>query len=78
MSQLQKLTQQINEEIDHMIQIASSQSEETIERKPSEEAWSIKEILCHAEEASLYWVNEVLAVVKKNSEVWGRTLADEN
>ena len=77
MSQLQKLTQQINEEINQMIQVASSQSEENIQRKLSEEAWSIKEILCHAEEASRYWVNEVLAVVQKNSEVWGRTLADE-
>lgn len=78
MNQLQKFTQLINQEIDNMIQIASSQSEETIERKPSEEAWSIKEILCHAEEASRYWVNEVIAVVNKNSEVWGRTLVDVN
>lgn len=77
MNQLQTFIQQINQEIDRMIQVASSQPEDVIERKPSEEAWSIKEILCHAEEASRYWVNEVLAVVRKNSDLWGRTLTDE-
>ena len=42
-----------------MIGTVTRLSEETIRWKPSEEEWSIMQILCHVVEAVPYWLGEI-------------------
>lgn len=51
-------------------------SEETIRWKPSEEEWSILQILSHVKEATPFWINEVKRVIEKPGSQWGRGYQD--
>jgi uncharacterized damage-inducible protein DinB len=66
----------INLTLDKIIQQVKVLETKTIQRKPSEEEWSIKQILCHIVEAVPYWLNEIEALIATPGIEWGRGLQD--
>lgn len=68
--------QSIQTTLDQIVQTVQNQSEEIIRWKPSEEEWSILQILSHVHEATPYWLNEVKRVIEKPGAEWGRGLQD--
>ena len=67
--------QSIQESINHILETVKGLSEETIRWNPTEEEWSIFQILSHLAEAIPYWLNEVQTVVSAPGSEWGRGLA---
>ncbi|MBO8163495.1 MAG: DinB family protein [Brevibacillus sp.] len=67
----------IQETIDQIVSVSKELSEELIRWKPAEDKWSIMEVLCHVEEATPYWLNEIQQVVKNPGIEWGRGLQHE-
>ncbi|WP_276352170.1 DinB family protein [Cohnella caldifontis] len=59
-----------------MLKLAQGLPESRYLRKPSEEAWSILQVLCHVDEAINYWLDELQAVVRRERNEWGRGLQD--
>ena len=45
-------------------------------RNPTEEEWSILQILSHVKEATPYWLNEIKRVLEQPGCEWGRGLQD--
>ncbi len=64
----------INQNINRLVSIAREQSEEVIQWKPSEEEWSIAQILNHVEEANRFWLQELKRTVANPEIKWGRGL----
>lgn len=67
----------IHESIDGIVRTVQGLSEEQIRFKPSEEAWSVQEIVAHVEEVIPYWLNELERVRQTPGVEWGRGLQDE-
>lgn len=74
---IQAAIQSIQETIDEIVRVSKELSEEVIQWKPAEDKWSIIEVLCHVEEATPYWLNEVQALLKSPGIEWGRGLQHE-
>src|SRR3954463_10781575 len=68
----------IQQSIENIVNTCKELSEETIRWKPSEEEWSILQILSHASEATPYWLNEVKRVLEQPGVEWGRGLQEAN
>jgi len=68
--------QSIQESLTEILIVAENLSEETIRWKPSEEEWSILQILSHLVEGVPYWLGEVERVVAEPGSSWGRGLQD--
>jgi uncharacterized damage-inducible protein DinB len=64
--------QSVEESLDNFIQTLEGLSEEMIRKQPSEEEWSIMQIVCHVLEALPYWMKEVENIQAAPSELWGR------
>lgn len=69
--------QSIHQSLDKITQKAEGLSEEVIRWSPSEEEWSIMQILCHLVEAVPYWLNEIEQLQESPGKKWGRGLQDE-
>ncbi|MDA3129048.1 DinB family protein [Aliibacillus thermotolerans] len=67
----------VSEKLAFFPEEASKLSEEQIRWKPSDEEWSVMELLVHVEEFPLYFTNELLNVVEKDAEKWGRNMQHE-
>lgn len=67
--------EQLKRNMDKIVAIASAMPDEEIRWKPSEEVWSVLEILCHVEEGIGYWIRELVEVTRSPEREWGRTLA---
>ncbi|USG64335.1 DinB family protein [Brevibacillus ruminantium] len=63
--------------VDEMLQLVDGLSEDLLRWKPSEEKWSIIEVLCHVEEAIPYWLRELHAAIQSPGSEWGRGLQHE-
>jgi uncharacterized damage-inducible protein DinB len=63
--------------IDKMIDTVSGLSEETIRKNPSEDEWSIMQILCHVTEAVPYWLREIEQIKANPEPLWGRNHLQE-
>lgn len=74
---MQQAIASIHESIDGIVQTVKGLSEEQIRFKPSEEAWSVQEIVAHVEEVIPYWLNEIERVRQTPGVEWGRGLQDE-
>lgn len=72
MNQIQNAVQEIHRLTDQIIKQATDLSVATLHWKPSEQGWSVMEVLCHVEEAILYWLEELKHVVKTPGVEWGR------
>ncbi|MED1951808.1 DinB family protein [Brevibacillus centrosporus] len=71
---MEEAIRSINESIDQIVGIAEGLPEELIRWKPQSDTWSIAEILCHVEEATPYWLQEIQALVASPGTEWGRGL----
>src|SRR5687767_11942507 len=67
----------VNLSLDKIIQKVKELETETIQRKPSEDEWSIMQILCHIVEAVPYWLTEIETLIAKSGVEWGRGLQDQ-
>ncbi|MGJ9384405.1 DinB family protein [Salipaludibacillus sp. CF4.18] len=74
---IQDSIQSVHTSLDHIIQTAEGLKEETIRWKPSEEEWSIMQILCHLVEALQYWLDEIEHLLEFPDTEWGRGLQHE-
>ncbi|MCQ6279282.1 DinB family protein [Bacillus sp. EB600] len=74
---IQQSIESIQQSIDKMIGTVSRLSEEIIRRKPSENEWSIIQILCHVLEAVPYWIGEIAQIKANPAELWGRNHLQE-
>ena len=61
----------INERINKLVAIAQEQ-EEVIQWKPSNEKWSILQVLSHMEEANRFWLQELKRTIANPEIKWGR------
>ncbi|MGF9714225.1 MULTISPECIES: DinB family protein [Paenibacillus] len=77
MSELQDRIQSIHRSIDQIVEITQDLDEEILRFKPADDAWSVMEILCHVEEATPYWLNELTQVIASPGIEWGRGLQHE-
>ncbi len=74
----QQYSEAIQQTLTQMVQQCKVLSEESIRWKPSEEEWSILQILSHVKEATPYWINEAKRVIAKPGAEWGRGLQEPN
>lgn len=70
--------QSIKVSIDDILGSVEILDEKAIRWNPTEEEWSILQILSHLNEAIPYWLDEIERVVTKPGSKWGRGLADDN
>lgn len=77
MSRIREAVSTLCRQIDQIVETTESLPHERVDWKPSDEAWSIMEVLCHVEEAVPYWVDEIQRVVQTPGTEWGRGLQDE-
>lgn len=66
----------INTSINDILKTVEENSEEVIRWNPTEEEWSILQILSHLTEATPYWLDEMENVLAKPGSEWGRGLKD--
>ncbi|WP_227937441.1 DinB family protein [Alkalihalobacillus deserti] len=62
----------VNESIDRIIETVKGLPEETIRWNPTEDEWSIMQIMAHIVEALPYWVGEIEQLVETPGKEWGR------
>ncbi|MCQ6282316.1 DinB family protein [Bacillus sp. EB600] len=74
---IQQSIESVQQSIDKMIGTVLGLSEETIRWKPSEDEWSIIQILCHVLEAVPYWLGEIAQIKAQPGELWGRNHLQE-
>lgn len=74
---VQQSEQSIRHTLDEIINATNQLPNEVINFKPSEEKWSIMEVLCHVEEAIPYWLDELKRVIESPGSEWGRGLQHE-
>lgn len=67
----------INQSIDEIIETVKGLPDDVIRWNPSEDEWSIMQILTHVVEATPYWLGEIEQILKDKNVVWGRGLQDE-
>ncbi|GAB7056646.1 MULTISPECIES: DinB family protein [unclassified Paenibacillus] len=74
---IQEAIRSIHDTIDDIVRVSKGLSEDIIRWKPAEDKWSVIEVLCHVEEATPFWLNEIQALVKSPGIEWGRGLQHE-
>lgn len=67
----------VYESIDKIKTIVKPLPEEIIYWKPSEDEWSIMQIITHVAEAVPYWAKEINNIKLNHENLWGRGLTDE-
>jgi uncharacterized damage-inducible protein DinB len=67
----------VNESIDRILDTVKGLSEETIRWNPTEDEWSIMQIMAHIVEALPYWVDEIEQLVETPGKQWGRNHLQE-
>src|SRR4051812_6473509 len=68
--------QTINASIDSIVKSIENVPEKDIRWNPTEEEWSILQIVSHLNEAVPYWLTEVERVIAHPGSKWGRGLTD--
>ena len=74
---IQQSIQSVQKSIDNMIETVSGLSANTIRWKPSDDEWSILQIVCHVLEAIPYWMKEIAQIRAHPEELWGRNHLQE-
>lgn len=74
---IEKYIELTEQKLQQMLEIVGRLPEERLRRKPSADAWSVMEVLCHVEEATVYWLEEFIRVVEAGGGEWGRGLQHE-
>lgn len=68
----QNVITSVSESIDRIIETVKGLSEESIRWNPTEEEWSIMQIMAHIVEAVPYWLEEINQLVQSPGKEWGR------
>lgn len=68
----------VKQSLDQILLKAKRLSEEVIRWNPTEEEWSIMQILCHLVEAVPYWLDEIELLLETPGKEWGRGLQQED
>ena len=71
------LIQAINNSISDILKSLEGLDEKVIRWNPTEEEWSIMQIISHLNEAIPYWLGEIKRVITEPGSKWGRGLDDE-
>jgi len=69
--------QAIQQSIDQIKKKAADLSEDVLCWNPTEEEWSVMQILCHLVEAVPYWLDEIELLLETPGKEWGRGLQAE-
>ncbi|WP_342431293.1 DinB family protein [Neobacillus sp. FSL H8-0543] len=69
--------QTIQKSLDLVIQKGRGLSDNVLRWNPSDEEWSIMQILCHLAEAVPYWLDEIELLLEIPGKDWGRGLQQE-
>lgn len=69
--------QSVQQSLDQVIQKAEGLSDDVLRWNPTEEEWSIMQILCHLVEAVPYWLDEIEQLLEDPGKEWGRGLQHE-
>ncbi|WP_138415966.1 DinB family protein [Aquibacillus sediminis] len=75
-SKVESYIESIHKSLDEMIADVQGLSEDVIRWNPSEEEWSILQILSHVNEATVYWLDELETILDTPGSEWGRGLQD--
>jgi len=67
----------IQTSLDNIISTVEKLPEDTIRWNPTEEEWSILQILNHVAEATDFWLGELDTILEKPGSEWGRGLQHE-
>ena len=59
-----------------LLKVSENLSEKDIRWNPTEEEWSILQIVSHLNEAVPYWLSEIDRVIAEPGSKWGRGLLD--
>ncbi|MEI3612405.1 DinB family protein [Pseudogracilibacillus sp. SO30301A] len=70
--------QSVHHNIDEMIAFVRGLDEKTIRWNPTEDEWSIMQIIVHVAEAIPFWLREIERIIEDSSAKWGRGLTDED
>lgn len=73
----QEAVRSVYDSIENIISQVEKLPEETVYWKPSEDEWSIMQIITHLAEAIPYWAGEINRIKGQQTEAWGRGLMDE-
>ncbi|RNB85376.1 DinB family protein [Brevibacillus nitrificans] len=74
---MEQAIQSIHASLDKIVNASQDLPEEALRWKPADDKWSVMEVLCHVEEATPYWLDEIKRLVKAPGEEWGRGLQHE-
>lgn len=74
---MKEAIESVQQSIDQMISTSRALSDDMLTWKPADNVWSVKEILCHVDEAIPYWLDEINRLVEHPGVEWGRGLQDE-
>jgi uncharacterized damage-inducible protein DinB len=69
--------QSVQQSLVQVIQKAEGLSDDVLRWNPTEEEWSIMQILCHLVEAVPYWLDEIEQLLETPGKEWGRGLQHE-
>lgn len=64
----------IHQSLDNIISTVEKLPEDTIRWNPSDEEWSILQILNHVVEATYFWIGELKIILENPGSKWGRGL----
>ncbi|MED0972882.1 DinB family protein [Bacillus paramycoides] len=64
----------VQQSLNQVIQKAEGLSDDVLRWNPTEEEWSVMQILCHLVEAVPYWLNEIEQLLETPEKEWGRGL----
>jgi uncharacterized damage-inducible protein DinB len=74
---IQEAIQSTQRSLDQIISTSKGLTPELLNWKPSEDKWSVMEVLVHTDEAIPYWLDEIIRLLDKPGTEWGRGLQDE-
>jgi uncharacterized damage-inducible protein DinB len=69
--------QSVHQSLEQIIDIAKGLSDDVLRWNPTEEEWSVMQILTHLEEAIPYWCDEIDQLLESPGKEWGRGLQHE-
>jgi uncharacterized damage-inducible protein DinB len=67
---------EIKKSINQLVALVEGTPENQLYWKPSEQEWSLMEVLAHVEEVVGYWVTELQRVIASPGTAWGRGMDD--
>ncbi|MGY4688507.1 DinB family protein [Salibacterium sp. K-3] len=74
LASIEEYNKDIAGKLQYFINIGKDVEEKTASWRPSENEWSVQEVLAHVEEFPLFFTDELIGMVKYGQKEWGRGL----